>query len=324
MPDNVLSSELTRLENELSTKNTHLDLLTQIAIAATEPGTVGHLVRRALELICRANGWVIGQFWIVKENQNSVVCSDWYFATKALPQFREASTDRKMSKGIGLPGRAWSTALPVLIPEIDKELGLAFTRKVAATESGIKSGFAFALKNGPFVTAVCEFFKFEAIELNKSDMLFYEKLGIYLANLIAQREAERALGQQQALYKIVLDHAYNAFICINEASLITEWSTRAEEVFGWEKDDVLGKSLVEAIIPERYRDAHIRGLFRYMTTGEGPVLNQPITVPALHRNGTEIKIELLIFPIEGIEAKRFGAFVIDLSKPRREPIVQLD
>lgn len=324
MSEQILTSQLEQLDRELQKKNKHLDLMSQIAISATEPGSVGHLVRRSLELICRANGWVTGQFWIVKDNQNAIHCSDWYFATKALPQFRSASTDRKMSKGVGLPGRVWATALPVLIPEISAEVGLAFTRKSAATECGISSGFAFAVKNGPFVSAVCEFFNFERIELNNADFLFYEKLGVYLANLIAQREAERALGQQEALYKTILNHAYNAFIAINEASLITEWSSRATDVFGWEKDEVLGKPLAEVIIPERYRDAHMRGLFRYMTTGEGPVLTKPIAAPALHRNGTEIRVELFIFPIDGIDAKRFGAFIVDLSKPKIEPVVQLD
>jgi hypothetical protein len=61
-----------------------------------------------------------------------------------------------------------------------------------------------------------------------------------------------------------------------------------------------------------------------MTTKEGPVLNQRVRAPALHKSGHEIEVELLIFPIETIDLKRFGAFIVDCSKEKNEPTIKLE
>ncbi len=324
MSEAVMLSQLEQLKKQLAEKACQLDLMTSLASLANEPGSIEHVVRRSLEIISRANNCVLGQFWIVRSDDNVVTCTDWYHSTFSLPDFRQASLDRRLSKGVGLGGRVWSTGLPIFIPDLNTEKGLDFTRKSVAIKSGIKSGFAFPLKNGPFITAVCEFFSFESLDTRDSQGLFYEKLGIYLATVIAQREADYALRQQESLNKIVLNHAYNAFIAINEASLITEWTSRATDLFGWDKEEVVGKPLAEIIIPERYREAHMKGLFRYMTTKEGPVLNKPIRAPALKKDGTEIPVELLIFPIEALDMKRFGAFIVDCSRPEMEATIRLD
>ena len=78
---------------------------------------------------------------------------------------------------------------------------------------------------------------------------------------------------------------------------IQGWNAQAEATFGWRRDQVLGRSLAETIIPLRHREAHLNGLRRFLATGEGPILNQRIEIDALHREGHEFPIELTISPI---------------------------
>jgi PAS domain-containing protein len=260
MSDSAWSAKNEQLHRDLHNSQRQTALMMQLAQSAAEPGDIGHMVRSALEVILSANGWILGQFWIVSDQENLVRCAPWYFATAQLPEFRATSMDRRFSKGVELPGRVWATGCPLLIPELEAESGLNFTRKSAALKCGLRSGFSFAIKNGPFITGIFEFFDIKPIPAGSpADDLFYEKLGMYISTLIAQRETEQAWRQQEDLNKIVLNHAYNAFISINEASLITQWTSRATDLFGWESDEVLGKPLQEVIIPERYRDAHMRG-----------------------------------------------------------------
>jgi PAS domain S-box-containing protein len=312
-----------QLRIDLEQKSRHLELMTSLAYAATEPGDVGHLIRRSLELIARTNECALAQYWTVNGPDETLSCSEWYFSSAVLSEFRNASTDRKFSSGIDLPGRAFSVGLPVIVPSIDGALDFMFTRKPAADLCNLKGAFAMPVKNGPFVTAICEFFSFEPMHLNKNDNLFYERLGVYLATLIKQREAAQEFHQQEMLNRIVLNHAYNAFVLIDQAGVIVDWTERAASVFGWSREEVLGKTIHDVIIPERYRDAHVKGLFRYMTSKEGPILDKRIRAPALHRNGHELPIELLIFPIEELGLKLFGAFIIECSKESQEPAVVL-
>ena len=110
---------------------------------------------------------------------------------------------------------------------------------------------------------------------------------------------------------------------INEASLITHSTNRATALFGWEESEVLGTPLVDTIIPDRFKDAHMKGIFRYLTTGEGAVLNKRVRVPALCKDGKEIPVELMIFPIQTHGARQFGAFIVDCSQEIEGPDIVL-
>ena len=247
-------------------------LIMQLAQASFGvPGPYHHTVVRMLETIVRANNWVIGQYWTISEEEDLVHCSEWFFSLAHLPDFRHASLDRQLSKGVDLPGRVWSTGFPIVVPELKTESGMQFTRLAASVKSALVSGMAFAIKKTAlFSTGVFEFFDVNPIVLTQQDTLFYEKVGLYISTLIGQKQTEATARQVEEEYKIVLQHAYDAFVAINEASLITQWTPRAAALFGWEASEVLGKPLVDIIIPERFRDAHMKGIFRYMTTKEEP------------------------------------------------------
>ncbi len=312
------------LETELQRSQLQTSLLLQLAQVAAEPGDVGRLVSRSLEIILRANDWIIGQFWTVDEDEGVLRCAPWYFSTASLPEFRAASIDRRFSKGTGLPGRVWSNGCSLVLPDLASEVGLNFTRKQIALKGGLKSGFGFPIKNGPFTTGIFEFFDAKSIKMEASEGLFYEKLGVYISSLIAQKHLEQAWLLQDELSRIVLNHAYNAFVSINEASLITQWTDRASQLFGWSTEEVLGRPLQEFIIPVRHRDAHMRGLFQYMTARKGAVLNKRVRTMALHKAGHEFPVELVIFPIETSGIQRFGAFIMSLTQELALDVITLD
>jgi signal transduction histidine kinase len=71
------------------------------------------------------------------------------------------------------------------------------------------------------------------------------------------------------------------------------------------------------IIPPRLREAHLKGITRYLETGEGPVLGRRIEVPALRADGVEFPVELAITRVPDINPPLFTLFVRDLTEPRR-------
>jgi PAS domain S-box-containing protein len=106
-------------------------------------------------------------------------------------------------------------------------------------------------------------------------------------------------------------------IGMNAEGVITDWNPRAEAMFGWRREEALGKLLAETIMPERFRAAHARGLRRFLATGDGPLLNRRVEVPALHRDGHELPVQLAITTIEEGGAVEFSAFVSDITERRR-------
>jgi PAS domain S-box-containing protein len=79
-----------------------------------------------------------------------------------------------------------------------------------------------------------------------------------------------------------------AFIEQDESLVITVWSEHAERLFGWTPEQVLGRH-ARSLVPERNRHRHDRALQNLLDRGTTAPFTQTIT--ALHRNGSEFKIE---------------------------------
>jgi PAS domain S-box-containing protein len=95
-------------------------------------------------------------------------------------------------------------------------------------------------------------------------------------------------------FRLVLAVAVDAIIVMKSNGTIAEWNDRAAEMFGWSRDDAVGRKLAEVIIPERYREAHVRGLKLFLETGEAKVLGKRIELSGLRKSGEEFPVELSI------------------------------
>lgn len=120
--------------------------------------------------------------------------------------------------------------------------------------------------------------------------------------------------QDQQLYRLILDNSLDAFIAIDTDSQILEWSLQAEQIFGWKRDEVLGKVLTDTIIPQRYQAAHLAGLQRYLDTGEHQFLGRRVKISACRKDGSEFPVELAITPIKQDGHVFFSASLRDLSR----------
>jgi PAS domain S-box-containing protein len=129
-----------------------------------------------------------------------------------------------------------------------------------------------------------------------------------------RKHAEEALRASEERTRLIVETALDAVITIDSGGVITGWSPQADRVFGWTRQEVLGRLLTETIIPHNYREAHGRGLNHYLATGEGPVLNKRIELTALHCDGHEFPVELSITPIRTGDTQVFSAFVRDITE----------
>lgn len=138
-----------------------------------------------------------------------------------------------------------------------------------------------------------------------------------------QRELRRRIEQEENLRasearnRAIIDSAYDAFIAIDQEGHVIEWNPQAEKNFGWLREEALGKTLPELIIPLQFQSAHTQGLKKHQLTGEGGILNRRIEVPARHKNGSVLAMELTVYPIRQNEGLIFGAFLHDISERKR-------
>ena len=70
---------------------------------------------------------------------------------------------------------------------------------------------------------------------------------------IEGRRAEKALRESEELFRNVYNTAPLAFVVWDVETRVTDWNKRAEEVFGWSKEEALGCSFLDFLIPKKDR-----------------------------------------------------------------------
>jgi PAS domain S-box-containing protein len=96
------------------------------------------------------------------------------------------------------------------------------------------------------------------------------------------------------LAESLLATAGDAILAVDRDGIITFWNPGAERIFGFSRDEALGKPL-EIIIPDSLRARHDDGFRRTMATGETRYgAGDLLAVPALTRDGHRISIEFSI------------------------------
>ncbi len=132
-------------------------------------------------------------------------------------------------------------------------------------------------------------------------------------DITERKRAEETLRASEERTRLVVETAYDALISIDAEGVVTTWNAAAESMFGWSREEAIGRTLAETIIPEQLRKAHVKGLKRFLATGEGPVLNKRIEITALRRDGQEFPVELAVWPVQVGPSRSFNAFVHDIS-----------
>jgi PAS domain S-box-containing protein len=141
-----------------------------------------------------------------------------------------------------------------------------------------------------------------------------------------RKQAEEALRQSEALKAAMLESSLEAIITIDHEGKVIDTNQTVEGVFGYTREQMLGKEMASLIIPPSLREQHRRGLAHYLTTGEGPVLGKRIELVAMHADGREFPVELAISPIRSPGKTMFTGYVRDITERKRaeEALYQLN
>ncbi|MEP6821609.1 MAG: PAS domain S-box protein [Chthoniobacterales bacterium] len=130
---------------------------------------------------------------------------------------------------------------------------------------------------------------------------------------IERKRAEAALSASENLKAAIIDTSLDGFILMNHEGLIADWNSAAERIFGHKRSEITGSLLGDIIVPERLREAHRKGLARYVATREARILGRRYELPALRKNGEEFSCEISITHIPGTEPPLFAGYTRDIS-----------
>jgi PAS domain S-box-containing protein len=125
--------------------------------------------------------------------------------------------------------------------------------------------------------------------------------------------------ESEERFRSIINSAIDPVIISDSNGKIISWNNSAERNFLYTEEEVLGKPIT-IIIPERYRDAHIKGLNRVTSTGESKVFGKIVEMRGLRKDGSEFPIELSLSSWKKEKETFYGAIIRNITERKNSEV----
>ena len=239
----------------------------------------------------------------------------------------ESSEDAIVSKTLDGTVTSWNAAAERLFGYSAAEIvGKSILSIIPPERVGEEPGFIEQIRQGRRIE------HFETMRVRKDGQKIHVSLSLspiknsagniigvskILRDITERIRADEKLRQSEALKAAMLESSLDGIITMNHEGKVIEANPTVEKIFGYSRDDMLGKEMAALIIPPSLRERHRQGLAHYLATGEGPVLGKRIELVGMRRDGTELPVELAISPIQASGPPLFTGYVRDITQRKQ-------
>jgi PAS domain S-box-containing protein len=106
--------------------------------------------------------------------------------------------------------------------------------------------------------------------------------------------------------------ATEGILVINEQGIIIRINPSAERLFGYDKDELLGKK-IEILVPQRYAAKHEAHRWNFNANPHARAMGSGRDLHGLRKNGSEFPVEISLSPYSVEEQKFIIAFIVDIT-----------
>ncbi|MEM8883014.1 MAG: GAF domain-containing protein [Planctomycetota bacterium] len=155
--------------------------------------------------LCGELDWDFGEAWVRSRDGSALKPGPtWPRSNPAYVAYRSASRRLGFLPGGGLPGRAWQSAAPVGIDDIEEEPAAQFTRRNAALRTGFRRAMAIPLLAGEDdVVAVVVLYRCEGPPASAAELELIRHTVAPLGPVVAQKRVEVELAVRERQQKAV-------------------------------------------------------------------------------------------------------------------------
>ncbi len=131
---------------------------------------------------------------------------------------------------------------------------------------------------------------------------------------VARDVTERKYGEER--FRVVVEAAPIAMIMVDKNGKITLVNSQTESLFGYTRNELLGQQ-IELLVPERFRSKHIGDRGGFFTDPRRRLMGAGRGLYGLHRNGSEVPIEIGLNPVSMEKGVFVLASIIDISERKQ-------
>lgn len=127
------------------------------------------------------------------------------------------------------------------------------------------------------------------------------------------RLAQESLRESERLARNIVETSLDAFVQTDETGHILNWNSQAEQLFGWRRDEVLGKRTIDLIIAESDREIVSERMKNFPKNRDDKTLKHRRELICRNRDGKEFKAEVSVTALNRREGLLFNVFYRDLT-----------
>jgi PAS domain S-box-containing protein len=120
----------------------------------------------------------------------------------------------------------------------------------------------------------------------------------------------------EVYFKHLLELAPDAMVIIDEHGKIAIVNRQAEEMFGYERSEMLGQP-VEMLLPERLRQVHVGHRDGYDMAPRLRPMGQGQNLLARRKDGSEFPVEISLSPVKSENGRFVSSVIRDVTKRKR-------
>lgn len=128
------------------------------------------------------------------------------------------------------------------------------------------------------------------------------------------KKAIQTLGE--ARFRQVVEMAPCAMVMVNEAGQINMVNVKAEEIFGYQRKELLGLS-IDQLLPERYRGHHPQHIRHFFANPSSRPMAAGREMFARRKDGSEFPVEIGLNPIKRSIGMEVLSTIVDISERKR-------
>jgi len=215
-----------------------------------------------------------------------------------------------------------------------KNLGYTIEELNTMTPLDIKPEFdmeSFQKLLNPLVSGEQEQVLFNTVHRRKDGSLYPVEINLQLfdyggeklcltlvVDLTERRAMKEELKEKDATLNAIINSARDAIVVLDGQGNVTFWNPAAEQLFGYSREEILGKDLHRLVVPDEcLYQAYNKAFKHFQLTGEENAIGKIIEWKAKHKDGRELDVEISLSALRIMDALHVVGIVRDISERKQ-------
>ena len=212
-------------------------------------------------------------------------------------------------------GYTLEAASPVMVNDLDAED--RFEAPELLMDHGIQAGISVVIPSTPEPYGVLSAHTTEESRtFTEDDIYFLQSVANVLAGAVERSRTEQALRESEAKARAIVETTVDGIITIDERGHIQSFNEAAEDIFGYDEEEVLGEN-VKMLMPPPYREEHDGYMRSYHETGRRRIIGVGREVTGRRKDGSTFPMDLAVSEVTLGDRHIFTGIVRDISERRR-------